>query len=204
VCPSFIVGLGLSLAFDREVLLGLFTRFAHGTDFFSVQDELAIRELVRLLLDESEGVLGTLLGVEMDMKGANTLASFGVELVLEVAQELLKPVEATASRDVVDVDRSLEDGRHLALVLYLVNSLHDQLSNFTAQDLRNLAAFSPEDVSDLLLALFSTVVAHVESEMLVHHQRDELTLLDRQVVVALRALVHHDVSQLSLHLFYPG
>jgi hypothetical protein len=40
--------------------------------------------------------------------------------------------------------------------------------------------------------------------MLVHHQRDELTLLDRQVIVALRALVHHDVSQLSLHLLYPG
>jgi len=110
VCPSFIVGLGLSLALDREVLLGLFTRFAHSTDLLSVQDQLAVRELVRLLLDEGEGVLGTLLGVEMDMEGADTLASFGIELVLEVAQELLEPVEATASRDVVDVDRSLEDG----------------------------------------------------------------------------------------------
>jgi len=89
-------------------------------------------------------------------------------------------------------------------VLYFVNALHDQLSNFTAQDLRNLAAFSPEDVSDLFLTLLATVVAHVESKMLVHHQRDELTLLDRQVVVALRALVHHDVSQLSLHLLNPG
>ena len=139
----------------------------------------------------------------MHKEGTDCFTSFCVELVLEVTEELFESVKATASRNIVNVNRRFENGRHLALMLDFIDALHDQLSDLAAHNLRDLTAIAPKDVGDFLLTFFATVVAHVEVEVLVDHQRDELTLSWRQVVVTLSALVHYDISQLSLNFLNP-
>ena len=74
-----------------------------------------------------------------------------------------------------------------------VDTFADELSDFTAHDLWDLAALSPEHIGNLLLPLSTAVDAHVKIEVLVNKKTDVASFLRWQVVVTFSALVHHDV-----------
>lgn len=139
----------------------------------------------------------------MHFEFARSSTFLSVHFVLEVDEELLQLVNRVTVSDVRYQERSLEDGRHVALHFDLLDAFGDHLSDLRAHDLGNFAPVAPEDVCDSFLTQLS-VDAHVEFEMLVHQQCQESALTSCQMSVVLRALVEDDVGELRLDLFHPG
>ena len=157
--------------------------------------KVSIRELVWRVLDIGECILGPQPAVEMDLEAAEGGTLLSVHFILEVGEELLEGVNVRPFGHVADEDGGLEDGRHRTLSPDFVDALRYRDRDVGAQHLWHFGTLAPEHISDSLLPLGS-VGAHVEVEVLVHEQSEDLTLLSVQARVSLRAeLVASQVSQ---------
>ena len=138
----------------------------------------------------------------MDFEVGAVCALFSVNLIPEVAQELLERVNRVSANDVGDHDRCFKDRRHATLVLHFFDTFANHLSDFRAHDLRNLAPILPKDVCDALLTQL-TIDTHVQLEVLVNQHLQELALATREMGEVASRLVKHDVDKVGFKLLYP-
>lgn len=120
----------------------------------------AVAELVWSVLNERHSILGPGSAVEVHRKLTHLLAFLGVHFVFKVGEELLQIVNAVTTRYIADVDRCFENSSFVSFKANFADALVDQVSDFTAHDLGNLATLPPENVRGFLLAL-PPIVAHV-------------------------------------------
>lgn len=80
-----------------------------------------------------------------------SFTSFGVHLVLEIAEELFEGIDVGPQVDIVNVQSGFEDGALVRLFLGrlfdLSDALFDQARNLSDHNLGHFSAFFPEHIS---------------------------------------------------------
>ena len=119
-----------------------------------------VAKLVGSVLNERHSIFGSGSAIEVYRELADLLAFFGVHFVFEVGEKLLQIVNAVTARHIADVDRCFKNCRFVRFKANFAYALVNQVCDFTAHDLGNLAILSPEHVCSFLLAL-TPIVTHV-------------------------------------------